>query len=198
MKILKSIANSPSERGIEILYAKQFFHEHQGKILEVGAVLKHWPDASSRYDSHEIVDKTETGPNVRLGDALDLDFAGKSVLSVSTLEHTGFVDIYGKFEFDNKSRDNPIIILNRIAAQSSDYLITWPVGYCKDLDKYFYENRQRFNYLVYHTPGGGIDRWECCDNLDVIPGMFGSLKYVIGDRYASPNGLVVLLKYLWK
>jgi len=179
-----------NERGVEIHYAKEFFNINGGNICEVGAVLRHWGD----YKSHETIDKTEVGEGIINEDATKLSYVGKNVMCISTVEHMGFVDVYNKFEFGNTDRDNGINFIKKIDSEANSYLITWPVGYCKDLDTWFFNNKEHFNYHIYQT-NGSDDNWYLCDNEDI----WSEMKYIAvpgftGSRYSVINGLIVMYK----
>jgi hypothetical protein len=177
----------PSERTLEIEYGKEFFNIKDKNVCEIGAVLRHWGIQSD----HEVVDISEKGPNIINMDAIDVDYMDKNVICISTIEHMGRVTIYNNmFEFGNADPEKPMKVFKKIVDQSKSFYITWPIGYCGDLDQFFLENHAEYNYLLYMTEGDGSDEWVLADNM----AGFKNLRYVIGDRFNVKNGLIIVYK----
>lgn len=82
--------NSPwrNEREVEIPFFQDLVASYDpSQILEVGNVLSYYMPVT-----HDVVDKYESGPNVRSVDVVEFD-PGKTydlIISISTLEHVGF------------------------------------------------------------------------------------------------------------
>ncbi len=117
-----------TERGAELAIADHFLKSvSREDVMEIGAVTPYyWPhrikDICDPQDPHSLV-------NIRTS-MLDISFSGKTVVSISTLEHIGNGE-YGPVD----------PILNRLAFeqvfnQSPTFLITLPGGYFKAMDLY--------------------------------------------------------------
>jgi SAM-dependent methyltransferase len=77
-----------TERAPEVPLMKEVLDRHAGqRILEVGNVMSHYFETS-----HEVVDKYETGPNIRQLDVLDIESEEgyDLILVISTFEHVGW------------------------------------------------------------------------------------------------------------
>lgn len=115
-----------NERSIEVALGRWFVERHAGKVLEVGAVLPYY-DADVK---HRVVDLADLHPKSEKLNALDLDYTGLNVLSISTIEHMMVK------EYDNGSDEDSITFLTSVLTNASSYLITWGLGYNPHLDAY--------------------------------------------------------------
>lgn len=138
-------ARNEGERAVEIPIARLFYERHgrDPLFVEVGAVtpywwsyathaiLDDWTTAPVGEVPHRVVDPHDDYPLAERVDVLDLDLAGRIVLSISTIEHVGMGD-YG---------DRPIqphmaaVALRRLVEGSAIYLVTWPTGHNRALDE---------------------------------------------------------------
>lgn len=128
-----------NERSLEVALGRWFLRQHPGTpialtsmppqfktldaVIEVGAVMCYYGETA-----HEVTDLTDPHPINRKVDALTLDYTGRNVLCVSTVEH-----LNGR-EFGNQSDEDSITLLKRIASQAARYVITWGIGYNATLD----------------------------------------------------------------
>lgn len=118
-----------NERTIEIALGHEFFElmasqtEHQ---VEVGAVMPYYLHGVD----HEVVDLFDPWSHCNRTDAIEFTYAGKNVLSISTIEHIATSD-YGATPSDPHLA---FTCLDKIVKTASHYLITWPIAYNKILD----------------------------------------------------------------
>jgi hypothetical protein len=101
-------------------------HAPVSAVIEVGCVMPYYTDA--RDIRHDVTDLTDPHSASRKVDALKLDYAGRNVLCISTIEHLN------GHEFGNQSDEDGITLLKRITSQASAYLVTWGIGYNPVLD----------------------------------------------------------------
>ena len=120
--------NRMTERGAELAVADYFLRSvSREDVMEIGAVSPYyWPhrikDICDPVDGHPLV-------NIRAS-MLDIRFPGKTVLSLSTLEHIG----NGEYGPADVSLNQQAFV--RIFAESPTFLISVPGGYFKDMDAY--------------------------------------------------------------
>ena len=168
-----------NERSVEVALGRWFLGRFD-PIIEVGAVLPYYGN-----DKHEIVDLTDTHPASRKADGLRLDYKGRNVLSISTVEHMN-----GK-EFGNQSDEDCVTFLKKVVAEADNYLITWGVGYNPVLDRFVRESNvphailKRTNWKnEYVQIEGAEDAWK-------MP--FGhSDRPIPKGFFNNANGVVVL------
>ncbi|HVA45524.1 MAG TPA: hypothetical protein VNH11_03985 [Pirellulales bacterium] len=123
-----------TERCAELGLADAWLNElhDTNELVEVGAVTPYyWPSRVKNvvdpFDPHKLV-------TLRLS-LFDVDFTGKTVLSISTLEHVGLAEYGGE-----KSPGQAVRALRKILDESPCFLLTVPVGYNPALDGLFFEN----------------------------------------------------------
>lgn len=114
-----------NERSLEVSIGRYFLSKFGNETLEVGAVLPYYGN-----DAHEIIDLADEHPKSKKLNAIDLDYTGKNVLSISTIEHMSTK------EYGNGSDQDCITFLNKVLSGASNYLITWGIGYNPVLDEY--------------------------------------------------------------
>lgn len=140
------------ERTIEIpiarLWLDRIFAADSPRIVEVGAVMPYYGQAP-----WAVIDPYDPHPACERIDALDYDYRGKYVLSISTIEHIGMVE-YGNTVRDDKKAAR---CFERIVQQSAGYLISWPIGHNAELDAYARDSAYpRFMYRQCSPD----NRWE--------------------------------------
>lgn len=114
-----------NERSIEVALGRWFLDRFKGEVLEVGAVMPYYG-----AENHEIADLADEHPKSKKLNALDIDYAGRNVLCISTIEH-----MMTK-EYGNGSDKDSITFLTNVLTSASNYLITWGTGYNPHLDAY--------------------------------------------------------------
>jgi hypothetical protein len=115
-----------TERTVELALA-DYWLDRVPDPWEVGAVTPYyWPGRV-----REIVDPADKHERVTRRESLfNINFAGKNVLSVSTIEHIGEPS-YGLYEVAN-----PIQALEKLTSESKLMLVTFPIGWNAILDAY--------------------------------------------------------------
>lgn len=169
-----------TERIVELSVADRWLANGETEdLVEIGAVTPYyWPGRISR-----VVDPADSHPAVTERKSLfDMDLTGKSVLSISTIEHVGLSQ-YGTDE--QESTHDAINALKKISREASEFLITIPVGYNPTLDKYLFsdieEDDQTQRYFLVRD---GNYQWH-----EVLDKNQASIPYG-GPDWA--NSLVVL------
>lgn len=123
-------ASKINERSVEVPLSHYFLQKFgPDNTIEAGAVSCHYFDSP-----HRIIDLAEIHPRVENLNALDVDYTGKNVVSISTIEHMC------KREYNNGSDQDSITFLEKVIKESDNYLITWGMAYNQVLDDYVREN----------------------------------------------------------
>lgn len=132
-----------TERAIELPLAKEWL-KNKKEYTEIGAVTPYYPDI---YTPHDVIDPTDVHDLVNIKKSMfDMDFTGKNVLCISTIEHIGNDD-YGL-----KQKETSLDALNKIVCESKNCFITFPLGYNEIIDKYIneiYSNDNLFEIIIY-------------------------------------------------
>jgi hypothetical protein len=142
-----------NERSIEVAIGRWFLDKFGDTTLEVGAVIPYYG-----RENHEIADLADLHPKSKKLNALDIDYAGRNVLSISTIEH-----MMTK-EYGNGSDQDSITFLNKVLTNASSYLITWGLGYNPFLDAYMKSHPEiqhlimrRINWKNEYVKGDPLD-----------------------------------------
>jgi hypothetical protein len=120
-----------NERTVEVPISLDFLYQFSPHVVEVGCVTPYYINAQ-----HEIIDLVDDHPKSKKQDAVDFDYKGKNVLSISTIEHIGRND-YG---IQEKEKNSAIELCQKIINDSLNYFITWPLGYNLILDEWAFKN----------------------------------------------------------
>ena len=160
-----------SERNVELPLAFWFLKKFAGElssVVEVGEVTPFY-----EKPRHTVYDPVAELPGTLAADAQDLDYAGKNLLSISTIEHIGTAD-YGQTPDPERL---PRVLRKMLA--SRNYLITFALGYNRQLEELVQGER----YLVLERLAP--TRWRQSPKRELG-----------GYQYSSPhyagNGLCVL------
>ena len=148
-----------NERTIEVPLGQYFIDQTQDKsnLIEIGATLPHY-----REEKHQVVDLDEKHPLAVNRDAYDMNFTGRDVVSISTIEHV---------HFDPTDQGTAIKIGHsaelawRIAKQAKRYLLTWPINYNLQLDAFMsLTDPKGFFVMERMLPERkyGINLWRQC------------------------------------
>lgn len=163
-----------TERRFEVPLLAYFVRKFdKTEVIEVGAV-------SNQYfpTHHRIFDPTDKGAIKAFAE--DLDYFGKYVMSVSTIEHIGKAE-YG---LPATSPYRAITVLNKML-EAKAYLITWPIGYNTLLDHYTMSVVTRLNSKNILTfKRDDHNNWEITN-----PRTF-DFKY--GNPYPHGNAVIVI------
>jgi hypothetical protein len=139
-----------TQRALEVPIARTFLNRYDpAETLEVGNVLRHYLDVS-----HDVVDKYESGEEIKNTDILeyDPDERYRLVLCLTTLEHVG-VDEEGE------SADKAIDALERLielVKPGGELVVTTRLGYNEALDEAIEDGTVQFDkeHFVYRPQGG--------------------------------------------
>lgn len=115
-----------TERTVELALAK-YWLEKVTNPWEVGAVTPYyWPgkirEIVDPADKHQLITQRKS--------LFDVDFTGRNILSISTIEHIG-EQSYGLNEVAN-----PIQALEKLVGESNLMLLTFPIGWNQILDEF--------------------------------------------------------------
>lgn len=116
-----------NERIVEVPLGMYFIDKFGAEnITEIGAVMPYY-----NYQCKEVIDMRDPhNMCYRKNAAYNVEYTKKNILSISTIEH------FKIGEYKNRTNQDSIICLNKIIEKSSNYLITWALGYNKFLDEY--------------------------------------------------------------
>jgi len=168
-----------NERAVEVPIIWEIVRKHQGeKILEVGNVLSHYFSVN-----HDILDKYEKAPGVINQDVMHFQPACKYdlIVSLSCLEHVGW---------DESPRDSTKILhaienLGNLLAPQGKMVVTLPLGYNLEMDKFLRQGKIRFSKQYYlKRISGRSNRWKEVDWEDIC-----DAKY--NHPFLGANGVVV-------
>ena len=165
-----------TERRFEIALLKYFLNKFSGDkdVMEVGAVSNyHFPISHKIYDAGE-------GGSVINQLAENLNYEGKKVVSISTIEHIGKGD-YGLPIHPYRC----ISVLNMMM-EAELYLITWPIGYNTLLDYYARNIITGVNHQNVIT----AKRLDVDNNWEICNPPYFDFEY--GKPFPVGNGLIII------
>jgi hypothetical protein len=169
-----------NERSLEVAIGRWVLQRFGGNVLEVGAVMPY-------YDSdvkHDIIDLADEHPKSRKVNALDHDYTGLNVLSISTIEHMH------RKEYSNGSDNDSITFLTKVLTSASSHCITFPTGYNPHLDAYMKAHPE-----IKHTIMRRINwknEWVKGDPLDFDVPFGHSDKPIPAGYFNNANAVVVV------
>lgn len=167
-----------NERGIEIPIIIDYIKKSSAQnILEVGAVLPHYYPQLK----HDVVDKFEKNIGIINEDIITFHPSTKYdlIVSISTLEHVGFEDDLKDSEGILKAINN---LKENCLAEKGKIIITLPLGYNKDVDRYLFDKRLGFSQEYYFKKKSVLNTWE-----EINPEEARKVKF---DRF-SAQGIVI-------
>lgn len=167
-----------SERGVELSIAQWWIEKVNNEFVEVGAVTPYY---KKLYKKHDVIDPYDSHKEVSEKKSLfDIDFAGKNVLTISTLEHVGTGD------YNLSTKENCVNAIKKILHESKKCLITFPMGYNTRLDEYVKKNSAKYSNVSMTIYKRGLldNNWKIC-------------KCIKQEFYYGPlgaNAICVLMK----
>jgi len=167
-----------NERAVEIPIIWHIVRENKGKrILEVGNVLSHYFRVN-----HDIVDKYERAKDVINEDVVNFQPSKKYdlIVSISTLEHVGW---------DENPREPGKILkaikhLKNLLSPNGKMIVTLPLGYNSEMDKFLKEGKLSFDKQYYLKRITKDNKWIETNWEDIH-----DAKY--GKPFPNANGLVI-------
>ena len=123
------------------------------KILEVGNVLSHYFPIN-----HDVLDKYEKAKGVINKDVLDFKPRKKYdlIVSISTIEHIGWNERPRDPQKVLRALDN----LGKLLAPGGQMVVTFPLGYNKNLDKFLKKDKLPFNKKYYLKKISRGNKWR--------------------------------------
>jgi hypothetical protein len=165
--------NSPThgERNVELPLAFWFlekFRREMENVIEVGEVTPFY-----KKPGHIVYDAVPEKPATIKKSAVEVDYRGKHLLSISTIEHIGTAD-YGQ------TPDPKLLpaVMGKMLA-SKNYLITFALGYNRQLEDLI--KGERFIVLERIAP----TKWRQTENRN-----FENYKY--HSPWYAGNGVCIL------
>jgi SAM-dependent methyltransferase len=167
-----------NERAVEIPIIRNIAKENEAKtILEVGNVLSHY-----FHIDHDIIDKYEKAKAVINEDVVNFHPSKKYdlIISISTLEHVGW---------DEDPRDPSKVIraienLLELLSPGGKIIVTLPLGYNNELDKFLKERRLALDKQYYLKRISKSNKWIETTWDDVC-----GAKY--GKPFPNANALII-------
>jgi len=167
-----------NERTVEVPIIYEFIKTFQGKrILEVGNVISHYFPVA-----HDIVDKYEVAEGVINQDIVDFhaSIPYDLIVSISTLEHVGW---------DEERKDatktlQAIENTKRYLSAGGKIVLTFPVGYNRDLDVILMRSQIHFTECYFMKRVSMDNRWLQVEWRDVQ-----DAKY--GDPFPEGNVIII-------
>lgn len=116
-----------TERRVEIPLAKLFLDAYgtNSNCIEIGCVTPYYFDTK-----HKIYDLTDRHQRCVRKNALDIDIKNTYLLSISTIEHFDM----GDYNIHSSEFLDPYTWLKSVITHAQKYLITFPLGFNKNLD----------------------------------------------------------------
>ncbi|ABK44144.1 glycosyl transferase, group 1 [Magnetococcus marinus MC-1] len=127
-----------SERGVEIPLAMRWCLSVEN-FIEVGAVLPYFG-----MTTHTVIDWADPFPGCQRVDAETLDYRGKNVLSISTLEHVGLGD-YGLQAESGKA----VRLFERILHDANACFLSVPMGVNQELQHHLFKRHKQINWFAF-------------------------------------------------
>ena len=172
-----------NERRVEVPIVMEFIKNYKDKrILEIGAVLPHYFRIK-----HDVLDKFERGKDIINKDMVDFkpEYKYDLIVSISTLEHVGFDDTIK----DAKQVIKAIKNLRRNCLNIRGVaVITFPIGYNKDLDKFLFTRKIEFDSIAFMKKINK-NKWKETQMKEIL-----SSKYGIPFPYANAIAIATIIK----
>ena len=183
-----------SERAIEIPLAWRWILG-KDNLLEVGAVLPYYGSSN-----HQVVDWADPYPGSLRVDAETLDYRGRNVLSISTLEHVGLGD-YGLAAESGKA----VRLFERIMSESRSCFLSIPMGANQELQRHVYARHRGLNWFAYVRCSLGEGDFVRLPHPRFRPGRdtlpqwsYTTDERVFGMSYGKPFPYANAVVFLWK
>lgn len=123
--------NDIGERVVELPLAAEVLKVwNSDNVIEIGSTMICHEDWLGEKVKHRVIDLFDVRDGVENIDACDVDYRGKKVLSISTLEHFDMPD-HGNTETGG---NRGVACLARILKESESHFITLPLGYNAAMD----------------------------------------------------------------
>lgn len=180
-----------NERAIEVPIGKWFLDRYPN-LIELGAVLPYYYECI--HSVYDLNDEYKHSLKIDFSH-LDLDFTGKDVLSISTIEHVGFNDyskapflgspempLSMKYRYDKCRWGEGFKCIEKIMAEAANFLITIPLGFNPTIDEMLGLLDESKYFVIKRINKGNLWRLD----LDK------SLNYKYGSPFKNANALCVI------
>jgi predicted O-methyltransferase YrrM len=165
-----------NERKAELPVAFWFINKFEDDVIEIGEVTDFYIDAR-----HTVYDLCTERPTTIKRDAFDVDYTGRNVLSISTVEHVGFGD-YGQPKVPHQA----IKLLKKMVSEAANYLISFPIGYNLELEQDMKDAGIDYSIIERSL----TNHWTHVDHKDLSKYKYGSPQYA-GNAIAIITNLDV-------
>ena len=151
-----------TERTVELALAKEFMLSVKHDLIEIGAVTPYYFDVS-----YDVVDPADEHPAVTKKMSLfDVDIKNKNVLAISVIEHIGTQDYDGV-----SANESSIDALNYILDNAKRFLITFPIGYNRDLQNYIFSKKLENANVCYYYRDINFNNWKHTTEVEKVCAM---------------------------
>jgi len=181
------INSKDNERIVELKISMNHYEDlynagSKNNVVEIGNVLGFYG-----YCEHECIDKFAQMPDISPAgevkniDALDFDFTGRDIISVSTIEHIGTTDYDNPIA--NEGQD-AVDVLKKIEQESKSFFITFGPNYNNPLDNYVKSNLESYDWHGWVRTA--IDKWDyTAQDMKVW-------DQITDDPWPFANGIILL------
>jgi len=161
-----------NERAIEVALGQWFINLYNNDVKEVGAVMCYYG-----ANNHEVFDPYDNHPRCKKSDVFDLDLTKSNCLSISTIEHILNDDGYSTQKDENAS----FKAVKKIVDESSNYLITFPIGAHLTLQNQLFKSNINYKLLRRENKRGLINNWFEVPNIEAnMFEIYGHTEYFAG------------------
>lgn len=151
-----------TERTIEVPIGIKWI-SGKSNLLEIGAVLPYFCETN-----HDVIDPSDNKANIRKY-LHEVEITGKNVLSISSIEHIGLEEYGNTYTNINGAAES----IQRILKESLSCLISVPIGYNLEMDKWIKENQKELNIFTYRKISHRPILWEYNNKLIDLNAEYG-------------------------
>lgn len=171
-----------NERSIELGLGEWFVNKFNNKIIEIGDVCPHY----SIYQKWDCLDPYGPFKNAIRKDVMEMSYAGLNCLSLSTFEH------FAETEYGNVDKEKPIKALEKLHAESPNYLITIPIGADRNLENYIKNQAKiKYTFMVRNSKRGEVNNWHQSNDINLFDENYLHFDYKLG-YYGSAYAICII------
>lgn len=170
-------------RSIEVALGGWFARKFNSDIVEVGDVCWQY----SVFNNWTVIDPGAGYPKAIRESVFDISFKDKNFLSLSTFEHIG------ESSYNSGKEHLPLAIkaLEKIRQESSNYLITFPIGANYPLQDYVMSSTIPFTIMKRKSWRGETNNWTEDRSLENFSLPYFHFDYCCG--YFGCGAVIVVL-----
>ena len=170
-------------RAVELALGKWFGEKYENNIFEIGDVCPHY----SFFKNWQVLDPDGPYINCIRKDVMDHNYSNLNVLSISTFEHMN------DKEYHNNDPDLGIKALKKVNSESSNYLITIPIGAWRPLEDFIKNQKDiKYTFMVRDNKRGETNNWYQDQNVNLFDENHLHFEFQL-DYYGS--GHVICIMY---